>query len=735
MLGGNESVERREGISKLLGRELYIDDEPMGGCLWGATVRSPSPRGLIREVRFGPEVNWEEFVVVDHRDIPGENHVWLIESDQPVLAADSVRHVHEPVVLLAHRSREMVHKAVRSVEVIVDPSPPILDFRIPPGADGIQHGTDNVFSHIVINKGDVEAALAEAPVVVEGTYETGAQEHVYLENQGMVAWIDGDVVVVKGSLQCPFYVHAALTHGLGREEDKVRVIQAPTGGGFGGKEEYPSMLALHAALLALEAGAPVKMIYDRSEDMAVTTKRHPAWIRHRTGVDPDGRLLAQEVEVVFDGGAYVTLSPVVLSRGLIHAGGPYSCDNVRIDGRAVLTNSVPFGAFRGFGAPQTIFAVERQMDKIADELGIDPVELRRMNLIREGQSTATGQIIRDGADRLEVLDRALELSAYREKQKEHARFNAANEDRRRGIGLSTYFHGAGFTGGGEVHLSSVAKVEARPDGRIVVLTSNIEMGQGTLTIFTQIVSGLLGLEPDDVLIADADTFRVPNSGPTVASRTVMVVGRLIERACADLVAKLGDSDLRGPDLKQAIVDWHRKHPRGVLDGVARYEPPPGISWDEDSYRGDAYGAFAWAACVAEVEVDLRTLATRVLDVVAVQEVGKVLNELLASGQIQGGVVQAIGWALMEECVWSDGVMVNNQLTNYMIPTSDDVPPVRVEFLEAPYAHGAGGAKGIGELPLDGPAPALAAAIGVATGTHPRAIPVTPERLMELYDGA
>lgn len=728
-------MERREGISKLLGRELYIDDVPMDRGLWGATVRSPSSRGRIREVRFSPDVNWDEFVVVDHRDIPGENHVWLIESDQPVLAADSVRHVHEPVVLLAHHSREMVHRAVRSVEVIVDPAPPVLDFRLPPGADGIQHGTDNVFSHIVIRKGDVDAALADAPVVIEGTYETGAQEHVYLENQGMAAWIDGDVVVVKGSLQCPYYVHAALTHGLGRAEDRVRVIQSPTGGGFGGKEEYPSVLALHVALLALKAGAPVKMIYDRPEDMAATTKRHPAWIRHRTGVDLDGRLLAQAVEVVFDGGAYVTLSPVVLSRGLIHAGGPYACDNVRIDGRAVLTNSVPFGAFRGFGAPQTIFAVERQMDKIAEELGMDPVELRRMNLIREGQSTATGQIIRDGADRLEVLDRALDLSAYREKQEEHARFNAAHEDLRRGVGLSTYFHGAGFTGGGEVHLSSVAKVEARPDGRIEVLTSNIEMGQGTLTIFTQIASESLGLEPDDVVIAEADTFRVPNSGPTVASRTVMVVGRLIEKACADLVAKLGDSDLRGPDLKQAIVDWYRKHSGGVLDGAARYEPPPGTSWDEDSYRGDAYGAFAWGACVVEVEVDLRTLGTRVLDVVAVQEVGKVLNELLARGQIQGGVVQAIGWALMEECVWSDGAMVNNQLTNYMIPTSDDVPPIRVDFLEAPYAHGTGGAKGIGELPVDGPAPAVAAAIEAATGTHPRVIPVTPERLMELYDGA
>ncbi|HXF94466.1 MAG TPA: xanthine dehydrogenase family protein molybdopterin-binding subunit [Gemmatimonadales bacterium] len=724
-------MHRREGLAKLTGRERYVDDLALDGCLWGATVRSPAPRGRITAIRFGPDVDWSQFVIVDHRDLPGPNEVLLIERDQPVLAAGYVRHVHEPVLLLAHPSREVVRRAVRAVEVVVAPDPAVLDFRTPPRAEQIQYGPDNVMKRLRIEKGDVERALARAPVVVEGVYQTGAQEHVYLETQGMAAWLEGDVLVVTGSLQCPYYVLAALKHALGRDETRVRVIQAATGGGFGGKEEFPSHIALHAALLALEAGRPVKLVYDRGEDMAATTKRHPARIRHRTGVARDGRLLAQDIEVVLDGGAYVTLSPVVLSRAIIHAAGPYACEHVRIDGRAVFTNAVPFGAFRGFGAPQTQFANERHMDVVARTLALDPAELRRINLIRDGDTTATGQVIRDGADRVAVLQRALEVSNYRVRREEHAAFNARHRFRRRGMGLATFFHGAGFTGGGEVRLESRAQVAGLPDGRVEVRTANVEMGQGTLTAFAQIVAARLGLSPDEVLIAPADTTRVPNSGPTVASRTVMVVGRLLELAADDLRRRLGlDAAATGERVVAAIRDRGRGHGREIV-GEASYRPPPGVAWDDGAYRGDAYGAFAWAAYVAEVEVDLRTWATRVTDFVAVQEVGRVLNPTLARGQVQGGVAQGIGWALMEECQWKDGAMANARLTNYIIPTADDLPPIRVEFLEHPYPHGAQGAKGIGELPIDGPAPAVVNAVAAATGTDPRDIPLTPERLMAL----
>ncbi len=725
-------MKRVEGLAKLTGRELFVDDLSVDDFLWGATVRSPAPRGRIKDIRFGPGVDWSGIVVVDHHDIPGQNAVFLIEDDQPVLAPGYVRHVHEPVLLLAHPSREVVRRAVREVVVVVEPEPAVLDFRVAPDPDQVQYGDYNVLKHLRIEKGDVDRALAGAPTIVEGIYETGAQEHVYLETQGMLAWEDNGVITVAGSMQCPYYVLDAFRFALERETDRIRIIQTTTGGGFGGKEEFPSGIALHAALLALEAGRPVKLVYDRPEDMAVTTKRHPSRVRHRTGLDRDGRLIAQDIEVTLDGGAYVTLSPVVLSRAIIHAAGPYHCEHVRIDGRAVFTNSPPFGAFRGFGAPQTQFAGERHMDRIAARTGVDPVELRRLNLIRDGQSTATGQVIRDGVDRIAVQERALEMSGYRRTQKEHAEYNASHRTLRRGIGLATFFHGAGFTGAGEVHLDSVVHVAGLRDGRVEVRTSNVEMGQGTLTIFTQLAAGRLGYSPEHVVIAPVDTARVPNSGPTVASRTAMIVGHLVERACDDLRGRVGLGEhASGEQVRGKIAAWYSEHPDGELIGQARYEKPEDTDWDEDSYRGDAYGAYAWATYVADVEVDLRTFATRVRDFIAVQEIGKVLNETLARGQIQGGVVQALGWTLLEECKWRDGAMENGQLTNYTIPTSDDVPPIRVDFMEVPYPHGAQGAKGIGELPLDGVAPAILNAVAAATGCGATEIPLTPERLMSL----
>jgi CO/xanthine dehydrogenase Mo-binding subunit len=731
---------RIEGLDKLTGRERYLDDEPMERgdgepAWWGMTVRSPAPRGRIVRVVFDGAVDWSAFTVVDHRDVP-RNEVRFIECDMPVLAARTVRYVHEPVVLLAHPCRETLRRAAAAVRVEVDEDDPVLDYRVPPRPAQIQHGPDNVLKALRIEKGDVDAALRRAAHVVEGVYETGPQEHVYLETNAMEAQLAGEVLEVRGSMQCPYYVVDALVHALGRDETSVRVVQTPTGGGFGGKEDFPSVIALHAALLAMKSGRRVRIVYDRMEDMAATTKRHPSRVRHRTGLDRRGRLLAREIDVLMDGGAYVTLSPVVLSRGIIHAAGPYACDHVRIDGRTMLSNTVPYGAFRGFGAPQTLFACERHLDSCARAVGMDPVELRRVNLIRDGQSTATGQVIRDGADREKVLDVALALSSFEERRTAHRAFNATERWARRGIGVATFFHGAGFTGSGELRLRSRAAVAGLPDGRVEVRTANTEIGQGTATVLTRIAADHLDYPFENVVLAPPDTRRVPNSGPTVASRTVMVVGRLVERAADEMRRSAGiGATAPGADLADAIRAWHVEHPGAALVGEAEYEPPPGIAWDEKSYRGDAYGAFSWAAYVAEVEVDLRTYAARVIDFTAVQEVGKVVHETLARGQIQGGVVQAIGWALMEQCVQERGAMRNCHLTDYVIPTSADVPPIRVAFLEVPYAHGAQGAKGIGELSMDGPAPAIASAVADAIGVEPTVLPMTPERLMELVQHA
>ena len=727
------AAPRREGAAKVTGQARYVDDLTLPGMLHGVTVRSPSPRGIIRHIEYGAGVPWQEITVVTAADIPGRNVVPLILEDQPCLAGERVNHAEEPILLLAHPDRQLLEEARRLVRLDIEPLEPLFSMDDALSAERVIWGDDNLFKSYVVNRGDVDAALATAPIFVEGDYETGAQEQLYIEPNGMLAVADeASGVTVWGSMQCPYYIHKALQTLFGLPAEKIRVVQMETGGGFGGKEEYPSIIAGHAALLAWKSGRPVKIIYDRAEDMVATTKRHPSRTHHRTAVTPDGRLLAMEIDFVIDGGAYCTLSPVVLSRGTIHASGPYYCPNIRISGRAVATNTPPHGAFRGFGAPQSIFALERHMDRVAAAAGLAPEEFRRRNFIKPGQVSAVGQTMTDQVDMGAILDRALELSDYYAKR---ARFAAGNEQGRvrRGIGFATFMHGAGFTGSGEDHLASIVAVEATPDGMVRVLTSSTEIGQGTNTILSQIAADALGCSVDDIEVAQPDTAVVPNSGPTVASRTCMVVGKLVETACRELRQVLTESghlservDFRSA-CRAAVAE------RGPLRASSQYQPREGARWDDETYQGDAYGAYAWAAYVAEVTIDLDSYEVRVDDFVAVQEVGRVINPVLARGQIEGGVAQAIGWALFEDVVWREGRMVNAQMTNYIMPTSADLPPIRVHFEEVPYPGGPGGAKGIGELPMDGPAPAIANAIAHAVGVDVRRVPCTPEMLAALLE--
>jgi len=491
------------------------------------------------------------------------------------------------------------------------------------------------------------------------------------------------------------------------------------------------MIAGHAALLAWKSGRPVKMVYDRAEDMVATTKRHPSRTRHRTAVSREGKLLGMDIEFVVDGGAYATLSSVVLSRGTIHAAGPYNCPNVRIHSKAVATNVPPHGAFRGFGAPQSIFALERHLNKVADMVGLAPEELRRRNFIHEGEMTATSQVIHEKVDMDGLMTRAFELTDYYEKRKRFAVENASSR-KKKGIGFASFMHGAGFTGSGEQFLESVVGVEATREGRVRVLAASTEIGQGTNTIFAQIASDALKVDYDLIEIARPDTGNVPNSGPTVASRTVMIVGKLVESAAIGLKQTLVNSGLlpteySSQEFQKACVDHVEKH--GPLKSFSKYKQPENIRWDDEKYRGDAYGAYAWAVYVAEVTVDPITYEAHVDDFVAVQEVGHVMHPILAAGQIEGGVAQAIGFTLFENVVWKEGRMANNQMTNYIMPTAADIPPIRVFFAETPYALGPSGAKGIGELPMDGAAPAILNAIEHATGLSLTHVPLMPEELM------
>jgi CO/xanthine dehydrogenase Mo-binding subunit len=726
-------VSRKEGRDKVTGRAQYIDDITLPGMLYGATVRSTIARGKIKKITFAPNFPWQEFVIVSARDIPGANCVALIADDQPCLADGAVNHPEEPILLLAHANPHVLAKAIAAIAIEYESLPAIFTMEESELGEEIIWGCDNTFKTYTIEKGDVDSLWANADFVVEGEYTTGAQEQLYIENNGMIASFDGECgITVWGSMQCPYYVHKALMKLCHLAEDRVRVVQTETGGAFGGKEEYPSMIACHAALLAMKSGKPVKIVYDRSEDMAATTKRHPSRTRHRTAVTREGKILGGEIEFVVDGGAYTTLSPVVLSRGTIHAAGPYFWPNLRIRARAVATNAPPHGAFRGFGAPQSLFAMERHMDRIAGTIGVSPVEIRRRNFLKPGQTTATEQTIHESIDLDKLLDRALALSEYDVRKRRFQQENQ-NSTRKKGIGLASFLHGAGFTGSGERYLSSLVGVEGCGDGRVRVLVSSTEFGQGTKTVLCQIAAEALGLGYDSVEIAAADTAQVPNSGPTVASRTAMIVGKLVQSAALGIrQTLLASKDLPDPyspaEFKAACAKYVAEH--GDLRSFSRYEPPPNIFWDDEKYRGEAYAAYAWATYVAEVTVDLTTYTASVDDFVALQEVGKVLHPVLARGQIVGGVAQGIGFALYEKVSWRDGRMQNAQMTNYIMPTSADLPLIRVYFEELGNQHGAFGAKGIGELPIDGPAPAVVNAVADALGMQFDSIPLLAEGIFE-----
>ncbi|MFH1843033.1 MAG: xanthine dehydrogenase family protein molybdopterin-binding subunit, partial [bacterium] len=748
-------IHRTDGHEQVCGATQFVDDIRPDGFWFGGTVRSPLPRGRIQALHRNPTFDWSRVVFVTAKDLPGPNLVAMIQTDYPILADQQVQFVTEPVALIAAPDRRILAEALAAVTVEIEPEPPVYGIEAALTAEPILAGRDNVLADFTVGAdSDVEAGFAEADLFVEGTYRSGHQEQCYLEPQGVIAFpLAGGGIELIGSLQCPYYVHRALATGLGLAPEQVVVKQAATGGAFGGKEDYPSVLALHAAVLALASGQPVKMVYDRHEDLATTPKRHPSRVRHRTGVKKDGTLVATEIDVVLDAGAYASLSQVVLSRSILHAGGAYRWPFARVRGRAVATNLPPSGAFRGFGVPQSTFAVERHLDRIARELGLDPLELRRRNLVVDGDTLPCGQILKQPVGASLVLERVVKLSGYEEK---HARYAADRQAAdhldeppdlsrqaatRRGIGLALFYHGSGFTGAGEDKINGTARVRFQ-NGRLELLVSNVEMGQGAGTVLPMIAAQSLGLPLEMVVHLPPDTSIVPDSGPTVASRTTMIVGGLVAEACQDLARKLveflaREHGVNAADIKledgEFMADYDPT-PRplgsftvsaenylqqiGPLEGEGNYTPPPDRQWDEATHTGDAYQAYSWGAVAVEVEVDRATWEIRPLHATIVVEIGRAIHPVLAAGQVEGGVLQGLGYGYLEEIKQSNGRFRNDLLTTYLIPTTLDAPACEVELAdlssELPAdqtaASSAFGAKGLGELPANGIAPALAAAI-------------------------
>lgn len=729
-----QEIGRVDGDAKVRGTARYVDDLKLPGMWFGATKRSEVPHGLLKAIRQSEDFDWSEVVVVTAADIPGRNTILLMEEDQPALVAlgAHIRHADEALALVAAPTRAQAVAALAHLQVEVETLPAVFSIDEALEAEVKIYNDDNLFKTFLIDKGegDIEAALAACDHVVEGEYRTQAQEQMYIEPQGMIASWEDSTCHIVGSMQCPFYVQKAMRTLLAIDDEHLIVEQSVTGGGFGGKEEYPSMIAGHAALLAQKAGVAVKLIYERDEDIAATTKRHPSIVKHRLGFANDGTIMAIDVDVVFDGGAYLTLTPVVLSRGVLHAAGPYKCDRTRVRGRAVATNTPPHGAFRGFGAPQTTFAYERQTQKAAQVLGMSPFAFREHNMLREGDRTSTSQLL-EGSVGSEAV-----LAAVRESAEANPLVASDDHDSiRRGRGLSFYFHGAGFTGSGEARLAGRASVALNKQGLFEVRSSSTDIGQGVQTMFTQIAATALRVDIDAIRVIAPATNRVPDSGPTVASRTCMVVGRVVDQAATKLAARIAvwaeEHGFVGLPLREAAVAMAKVE--GEVVETVQYEPPPGIVWDDDTYTGSAYPCYGWAACYVDVSVDMDTYEVTIDRCVHAVDVGKAINPVIVKGQIEGGTLQSLGWALWEDVVYREGRVQNDRMSNCIVPTFADAPEMTTLIIEEPFAHGPHGAKGVGEIPMDGPCVAVVGAVenalaGLAEASGFDTLPVSPEAI-------
>jgi CO/xanthine dehydrogenase Mo-binding subunit len=714
-----QRIRRPDALDKVKGSALYVEDVAMGGALLAGVLRSPHAHARIARLdvfaaRHLPGVH----AVLTAAEIPGRNLIPMIQNDWPVLAEGVVRHVGEAVALVAAEDREALAAALAAIVVEYEKLPPRLDME-----EALAAG--EILAQWRVRRGEAEVALGRADVVVvEGTYHTPYQEHAYIEPNGMIALPDGmGGVIVHGSMQCPFYVQKAVASALGCDLSHARIVQAVTGGGFGGKEDAPSAPGAQAALLARATGRPVRLVFTREEDMAVMSKRHPGRIRMRTGATRDGRLVACEVDYLLDGGAYATLSPVVLFRGTVHACGPYRVPNVKVDARAVRTNTVPSGAFRGFGEPQVVFACESQMDRLAERLEMDPLALRRINALRAGDETITGHKLTTSVGFAEVLDKVAEASDW-EKKRESLRRHSGLV--RRGIGLAACYYGVGLGAMGK-HLNPAgASVVVAADGSVTVAVGTTEIGQGMITVLSQITAEALGCPVEMVKVMDPDTSRVPDSGPTVASRTTVMSGNAIRDAAAKIRAAMepiiADSGLGWRDAVSLCVT------KQVGLAAHGWAVPPTTTFDLETGQGEAYICYSWSANVAEVEVDMETGETRVVKVWSAHDAGRVVNPTTGEGQVEGGVLQGLGYALVEEHALREGRILNDQFSTYIIPTTLDAPEIKAILVEHDFPWGPYGAKGLGETPIIAVAPAVTAAIHHAAGVRLFRIPATPERV-------
>ena len=701
-----DRIVRVDAVQKARGEAVYVCDMTLPDMQYAYMVRSTIARGRIKAIHV-PELP-EGYYFISVKDIPaqGKNELWMIAKDWRCFAEDYVLYVGETIGLVVGPDRSVLKRIKAQIKIDYEEQTPAVTID-----DGIHcvggpmfpEKNSNVMCELFCEKGrPMDEVFAEADEVFEETIETPYQEHVHLETNSAIADMEDGKFVFYASAQCPFYIRKSIAGLLDIPYDDIIVRQCTTGGAFGGKEHFPDVLC--GALLVAEnkIRKPIKMVFDREEDTQFSVKRHPSKCIYKTAVK-DGKITGVYGHIYYNCGAYLSSSYVVLQRGVFHGNGVYTFDNTYLKGEGIGTNMFPSCAFRGFGAPQTIFAIETHLDHLAHHLGVDPLEFKMQYLAKKGDETTTNGHIIEEVKLPEMLEVVTRESDYWRKAKEYELGCG------RGIGIAMYNHGGAFTGNGE---QAIIKAHARlvkTGDRVSIQVGSTEMGQGFKTSLRKICAATLGVSIDQIEYLDPDTSKVVDSGPTAASRSTMVVGRLVERAAQEMKERWSEGD---------------------FTTEVEYEHPDGYPWDQATFRGDAYLGYGWGVVCVEVEVDKLTNEVKTLGVWSSHEIGKAIDELIVHGQINGGILQSLGYGSMEKLEVKGGRFKQKSMSDYVIPTSMDFPKQFYHIQENPYPWGPYGAKGMGELVFNGASAAYVDAVERALNTRFTSIPIPPEAIEE-----
>ena len=740
-------VRKVDGLELVTGQAKFSGDYRFPGMVYGAVKRAGVPAGRITKIDVEPARKVPGVVdVLTAKDIPGPNLIGVLPPfDQPLLAADEIRYAGESVVLVVAETAAAARRAADAVSLSIEPVEPILtlDQALAPDARKI-HENGNVTLSKKLIKGEVKPAFESADVVVERTYETSFQEHGYLEPETVCA-IPGRRFTLYASCQSPFHIRGHVAANLSVPASRVQVVQASTGGSFGGKDDVATEIGALACIAAQRLNRPVMIAHERKESIVGSNLRHAARIEIETGAMNDGRIVARRIRVLLDGGAYASESPFVTMKTLIHAVGPYHIDHVEVESTSVYTNKTYCGAFRGFGVPQVTFASESQIDELAEKLGIDPLEIRRINGLKAGDPNATGQVYEQSVGLLETIATIADQPAP-PKPAETDRYLYGTGYASLAQGISNGAEGVDVTG---------ASVQMSQDGSVLVGIGLTELGQGSRTVWSQIASEVLGVGMESVSVRLVDTDAVHDSGPTVASRSTTVGGMAVYKAATEVRKSLVSMAALMFQTEEENIELREGFAILKMDDSARIPIPnvataaywtgfplmnltfskaPDANFDDETHQGDIYIAYNYGTHRMDVRVDRLTGEVKVLHHVAAHDVGRVINPLGLEGQIEGAALMGFGFAHMEKIRYVDGIIQNANFADYALPSIKDRIPTATLAVEDPNPTGPFGAKGAGEPPVAATAAAFANAVADAVGHRFTRLPITREDILEAIRG-